>query len=399
MVCSFAACASSSNVDGAPYDGSKQDRITIGVSIWNTNDLMGSKTKQVIEACADALDVDVIWFEHEYNASWVRTSVNRLCAAGCDGILFFPTEYRDMKPAIKTCDREGVYLAQYYSHIVPEDEPEIYFQSLHSQYYVGSVYEDEMENGYNLTYYLLNNGDRQIGVMCSEGDEITFADRKAGCQLAIDEWNTAHPDDRVYVSQTVYAKSSTESCNKAVDELLFSMRDMDGLLVGSGNGTQVVGAMGALRDHELSGEVDLVGTGFLNDMKKQLKHDGIYAQSGGNICNPLYAFLLVYQAARDDHKKEVGQPGAEIICPYIYISSPEEYEEYEKYFITSLPYSQEEIADLATYTPSEIAVAASILSVRDVKTRHSDKYIEEVRERKQNAGIDGKDNGESGGSD
>ena len=375
------------------------DRITIGVSIWNTRDLMGSKTKQVLETAADALDVDVVWYEHEYDPSLLRISVNKLISAGCDGILFFPTEYSDMKAAIKTCDREGVYLAQYYSRIVEDMEPEIYDLSLKSPYYVGAVYEDEVENGYNLTYYLLNNGDRQIGVMCSEGDEITFADRREGVRIAVDEWNTAHPDDRVYVSQTVYAKTSTESCDEAVDELLLKMRDMDGLLVGSGNGTQVVGAMGALRDHGLSGKVDLVGTGFLNDMKKQLKHDGIYAQSGGNICNPLYAFLMVYRSVSGSQKKEAGEPGSEIKCPYIYISSPEEYEEYEKYFITTLPYSDAEIVDLSTYSTDEIAVAAGILSVRDVKTRHSDKYIDEVRERKQNAGIDGKDNGKGGGSD
>ena len=66
----------------------------------------------------------------------------------------------------------------------------------------------------------------------------------------------------------------------------------------------------------------------------------------------------------------------------MYISSPEEYEEYEKYFISTLPYSDEEIVDLATYSPEDIAVAAGILSVKDVRTRHSDRYIAQMIERK-----------------
>ncbi len=370
------------------------DRITIGVSIWNTRDLLGSRTRMVIDEVAEALGVDVIYSEHEYDASMLRTSVNKLCAAGCDGILFCPNEYQNMRDAIRTCDREGVYLVQYYSRIDQLGRPDIYDQALKSDHYVGAVYEDEVVNGYNLTYYLLNKGDRQIGVMCGEGDEVTFSKRRAGAELAVGEWNAAHPDDTVHLSQTVNADSSSKSCNEAVEELLSMMHNMDGLLVGSGTGTQVVGAMGALRDHGLSGKVDLVGTGFLNDMKKQLKHDGIYAESGGNICDALYAFLLCYKAIEGSITVGEGYPVYELQCPYIYISSPEEYEEYEKYFVTTMPYSREEILDLADYDPEELKVAAQMLTVRDVKTRHSEKYINEMRERKkENAGINGKNNG------
>ncbi len=391
--------ACSDNEQAAVAERGELPHSTIGVSIWDTRDLMGSKTKRVIEATADALNVELIWFEHKHDANWVRTSVNKLCAAGCDGILFCPTEYSDMKEAIKTCDREEVYLAQYYSYIKEDAEPELYEQAINSEYYVGAVYEDEVENGYNLTRYLLENGDRKIGIMCGSGDDDTFANRKAGCELAITEWNNAYPDDTVVLSNPVLAKTSTGSCNRAVDELLYQMSDMDGLLVGSGSGAQVVGAMSALRDHGLTERVDLVGTGFLNDIKRQFKNESILAQSGGNICNPLYAFLLLYQAINGEYKRTVGEPAYEIQCSYIYISSPEEYDEYEKYFLATMPYSAEEIVDLAEYSPRDLAVAADILSVKDVKTRHSERYIEQERMKKQNAGINGKDNGKSAGSD
>ncbi len=347
-----------------------EDRITIGVSIWNTRDLLGSRTKRVIDETAKALGVDVIYSEHKYDQSMMRTSVNKLCAAGCDGILFCPNEEKNMRDAIRTCDREGVYLAQYYSTIDAMVRPHLYNLGVNSDRYVGAVYEDEIANGYNLTYYLLNDGDRQIGIMCGIGDETTFEKRRAGCEMAITEWNTAHPDDTAHLSQSVYARSSPKSCNEAVDELLLKMRDMDGLIVGSGKGTQVVGAAGALRDHKLSDQVDLVGTGFLNDMERQFKRDGIFAESGGNICDSLYAFLLLYKAIRGDMEVVSGQEPYEICCPYVYVTSPEEYREYETYYLKSMPYSSEEIVDLATYSPKELNEAADILSVRDVKTRH-----------------------------
>ena len=383
---SLFACASADADSDRIADG---DRVTIGVSIWNTDNLLGKRTKRMIDETAEALGVNVIYFEHDYDRSMLRTSVNKLCAAGCDGILFCPNENKDMKDAIKTCDREGVYLVQYYSRIDETNWPKIYEMSVDSDHYVGSVYEDEVENGYNLTYYLLNNGDRQIGIMCSENDEGNFDQRRHGCEMAIEEWNNAHPEDTAHLSQTVYATSSGKSCNKAVDELLLKMRDMDGLVVGSGSATQVVGAMGALSSHGLTSKVDLVGTGFLDDMQHQLNHNGVYAESGGNICDALYAFLLVYSAIRGDIEVSSKTPGYEICCPYIYISSSDEYTEYEDYFINNMPYSHEEIRDLAKYSPQELIVAADTLSIRDVKTRHG-RY---VKEGKKDAGFNGKDNG------
>ncbi|MCR5097512.1 MAG: hypothetical protein K6B14_01035 [Lachnospiraceae bacterium] len=346
------------------------DRVTIGVSIWNTTDLLGSRTKRIIDATADALDVDVIYCEHEYDPSMLRTSVNKLCAAGCEGILFCPGSNTDMVDAINTCDREGVYIAQYYSRIDALTWPEVYELSVESDRYVGAVYEDEVENGYNLTYYLLNNGDRQIGVMCGAGDEVTFDQRRLGADMAVAEWNIGHPEDMAHLSQTVYAKATAESCHDAVHELLEMMSHMDGLLVGSGKVTQVEAAMEALEFHKLSQHVDLVGSGFLDDMKEQLAGGGIYAQSGGNICDPLYAFLLVYKVIRGEYEMLPDTPGYELECPYIYINSADEYDEYVKYFIDSMPYDPMEIRDLEKYSVDELSVAAETLSVRDVKTRH-----------------------------
>ena len=364
---SLFACASTDKKSTETGGG---DRVTIGVSIWNTQDLLGSRTKKIIDATADALGADVIYVEHHYDKSLIRTSVNKLCAAGCEGIIFCPGDNKDMRDAIRTCDREGVYLAQYYSRIDALTWPEIYELSVRSPHYVGAVYEDEVENGYNLTYYLLNNGDRQIGVIRGEGDDVTFEQRRMGSDMAVAEWNIGHPNDRAHLSQTVYAKATVEASHEAVHELLDMMRNMDGLLVASGKGAQMEGAVKAIDYHSLEGKVDVVGSGFLSDMKEQLVNGGIYAQSGGHICDSLYAFLLVYKAVRGEFEVAADTPGYELECPYIYISSADEYDEYEKYFIDSMPYSPEEIRDLEKYTPDELSVAVGTLSVKDVRTRH-----------------------------
>ena len=355
----------------APGDIAAVDttKLKIGVSIWNTTDILGSKTKDIIEETAGVLGVELEWVEHDYDKSSVRSSVERLCEAGCDGILFYAPDEGYMRDAIRTCNSNRVYLAQYYSYIDLKSTPDIYALAMSSPYYVGAVYEDEVENGYRLAYYLLNDGDRRIGVLRSIEDELVFEKRFRGAMMAVEEWNNAHPDDQAYLFGNVTCEDSHKSCNAAVDLLLAGDPGMDGLFVG--NESLVVGAMGALRDHRLTDSVDLVGSGFLNDLKKQLKRGDICAQSGGNICDPMFAFILLYKTLRGEVEKPAYRSGYELKCSYIYISSRDEYDEYEKYFVSTMPYSDDEIRDLSVwYTPYELSEAAGILSIRDVMTRH-----------------------------
>ena len=98
----------------------------------------------------------------------------------------------------------------------------------------------------------------------------------------------------------------------------------------------------------------------------------MYAESGGHFCDPLYAFLLVYNAIRqkEGFVPEQGDFGKDIQFPYVFVSSVAEYENYEKYFVEDDPYNDEEIAELAEMSFDDLSAAATSLSIDDVMQRH-----------------------------
>ena len=79
---------------------------------------------------------------------------------------------------------------------------------------------------------------------------------------------------------------------------------------------------------------------------------------------------MVYNAVQGNYVKEAGTFGYEILFPYIYVSSPEDYSNYEQYFVNADPYTDEEIKTMAGYSFEDLNKAASELSIDDVIARH-----------------------------
>ena len=162
MVLSLAACggnsasSSSSSGNAAPADGN----IKIGVSIWSSTDVLGSKCKEIIDAAAAALGVTVQYVDQGHVSEQVTASVETLCAAGCQGIIICNSADTEMTSAIKTCNDNGVYLAQFFRIISETNSPDIYEMAKNSAYYVGAVHEDEVENGEKLVQILIDKGCR-----------------------------------------------------------------------------------------------------------------------------------------------------------------------------------------------------------------------------------------------
>ena len=133
----------------------------------------------------------------------------------------------------------------------------------------------------------------------------------------------------------------------------------------------LVGSIGALANEGLTGKIDVVSTDFLDDLGEQLESGGMFAESGGHFCDPLYAFLITYNAIKGNYVKDEGSFGYEIQFPYLYVSSSEDYENYKKYFVDDDPYTDEELVELAGYSFDDLNKAATSLSIEDVISRHS----------------------------
>ena len=377
----LAGCSGSGSSDGG--SSASGDSVKIGVSIWSSTDALGKLSVEIIKKAADILGVEVITKDQGHVSEQVTASIEELCAAGCNGIVVCNSADSEMTSAINTCNDNQVYLAQFYRMISKENSADVCAVAENSQYYVGAVHEDEVGNGEKLielltadnadAYEGIQKGARNIKLEAWTVGDATFQERWKGYQSGIDKWNEANPSDKATLSDPSYANtSSTEGAN--VTQLFYNGDNtMDALIVAGGGGDPLVGSVGQLKNMGLTGKIRVASTDFLDDLKEQLTTGGMYCESGGHFCDPLYAFLMVYNACKgvESYMPVAGDFGKEIKFPYVFVSSVKEYEDYEKYFVDDAPYTDDEMKELAEKDFDALNTAATSLSIEDVKKRHA----------------------------
>ncbi len=342
--------------------------ITIGVSIWSSTDVLGSQCKLILDAAAEALGVNVQYVDQGHVSEQVTASVDTLCAAGCQGIIICNSADSEMMSAINTCNNEGVYLAQFFRIISEEANPDIYELAKMSDYYVGAVHENEPENGEKLVNILLDKGCRDIGLIGWEQGDATWLGRWQGYQAGVEAWNEAHPDDQAVLSDPQYAGTTSEGGAKAADALMQADPNIDAIIPAGGGGEPLQGAISAIEKAGKTGEIAVVSTDFLPDLGERLGNGSMAGESGGHYCDPLFAFMMVYNAIKGNYT-DFGGTFNDVLFPYLYVASPEDYADYETYFVNQLPYTSEELVAMADQSLEELAQTAANLSIEDAAAR------------------------------
>ena len=345
-----------------------EEPIKIGVSIWSSTDVLGSKCAEILNAAADALGVEIQYVDQGHVSEQVTASVDTLCAAGCQGIIICNSADSEMMSAINTCNNEGVYLAQFFRIISEEANPDIYELAKASDYYVGAVHENEPENGEKLVNILLDKGCRNIGLIGWEQGDATWLGRWEGYQAGVEAWNEAHPDDQAKLSDPQYAGTTSEGGAKAADALMAADPELDALIPAGGGGEPLQGAISAVEKAGKTGEIAIVSTDFLPDLGERLEDGSMAGESGGHYCDPLFAFMMVYNAIKGNYT-DFGGTFNEILFPYLYVASPDDYAGYETYFVDQLPYTNDELVAMADLSLDELAETAAKLSIEDAAAR------------------------------
>ena len=360
----------SSSDDSASSDtaASSDEKIKIGVSIWSSTDVLGSQCKMIIDQAANALGVEVQYVDQGHVSEKVTASVEQLCAAGCQGIIICNSSDTEMASAIKTCNDNGVYLAQFFRIISEENSPDIYQAAKDSEYFIGAVHENEPENGEKLVNILLERGDRNIGLIGWEQGDATWLGRWEGYQNGIDKWNSEHPDDQAVLTEPQYAGTSSEGGSKAAEALMSANPDLDALIPAGGGGDPLQGAIAAVERAGKTDSIDIVSTDFLPDLGDLLENGSMAGESGGHYCDPLFAFMAVYNAVKGNYTDNAGK-FEDINFPYLYVASAEDYADYEKYFVDQLPYTDEELVEMSKLDMEGLKEKAASLSIEDAAAR------------------------------
>ena len=342
MVVGLAACGSGNGGSGDKNSkSSKSGKVKIGVSIWSSTDVLGSQCKKMLDAAAKALDVEVQYVDQGHVSEKVTASVEQLAAAGCQGIIICNSSDTEMTSAIKTCNDNKVYLAQFFRVISKEDSADIYKAAKDSAYYIGAVHEDEPANGAELVKILLDKGDRNIGLIGWEQGDATWLGRWKGYKAGVEKWNKENPDDKAKISEPQYAGTTSEGGSKAAEALMAAGKTQD---------------------------IDIVSTDFLPDLGERLQNGSMAGESGGHFCDPLIAFMMVYNAVKGNYKDFAGK-FEDVPFPYLYVSSADDYAAYEKYFVDQLPYTDDELVAMSKESLKELKATAASVSIADAESR------------------------------
>ena len=368
LACAIAASTVLAMSSVPTFAANADDGIKIGVSIWSSTDVLGSQCKKIIDQAAAALDVEVQYVDQGHVSEQVTASVDTLCAAGCQGIIICNSADSEMMSAINTCNNEGVYLAQFFRVISEEANPDIYELAKASEYYVGAVHENEPENGEKLVNILLDKGCRDIGLIGWEQGDATWLGRWEGYQAGVEKWNAEHPDDQAKLSDPQYAGTTSEGGAKAADALMAADPNLDALIPAGGGGEPLQGAISAVEKAGKTGEIKIVSTDFLPDLGERLENGSMAGESGGHYCDPLFAFMMVYNAIKGNYT-DFADTFNDVLFPYLYVASPEDYAGYEEYFVNQLPYTAEELKAMADQSLEELAQTAASLSIEDAAAR------------------------------
>ena len=355
---------------GGDKQAAKSDngKIKIGVSIWSSTDVLGSQCKRIIDAAADALNVEVQYVDQGHVSEKVTASVESLVAAGCQGIIICNSSDTEMASAIKTCNDNGVYLAQFFRVIDKNKNADIYEQAVKSPYYMGAVHENEVENGKKLVQILIDKKCRNIGLIGWEQGDATWLGRWEGYKAGVEEWNAAHPSDQVKLSDPQYAGTSSEGGAKAAEALMSADPTLDALIPAGGGGDPLQGAIAAVERAGKTQSIKIVSTDFLPDLGERLENGSIAGESGGHYCDPLYAFMMVYNAIKGNYTG-IENNFIDVQFPYLYVSSSKDYGEYDKYFVKQLPYTNDELVEMAKLPLDQLKEAAFKLSIEDAAAR------------------------------
>ena len=340
-----------------------EETLRIGVSIESTTDSFGTQCKQLLDQAAKVLGVQIQYVDQGGRPDMVADSVTLLCEEGCRGIILCNSDDSDMASAISTCEEKGVYLAQFFRTIDSEDSADIYKLAEKSDYYVGAVHEDEEQNGKELTGMLLRQGSRNIGLIGPTMGDAVFGDRWNGVKAAVDEWNAENPGDAARLTEPVYAGTTSEGGASAARSLMQSATAIDGL-ISAGGGEVLQGVTAALEGLGKTDSVAVVSAGFVSDLGDKLMDGSIAGASGGNFYNPLFAFMMVYQAVSGTYG-DLGGVFHDFRSPYLYVSSSEDYTNYIKYFVLQLPFTDDELSAMSEASYEELQASADSLLVEN----------------------------------
>lgn len=333
----------------------------IGFSYYTFSDSLGSAFKRVLEYTAKELNCEMLFLE------WPTTSIEgaveaneNLVEAGCDGII---TGF--VTPAVlDACEKANVPFIMTCGIINDESLLE---KCVASNTFVGMISEDDYKAGYDMLQGLYDDGARNIAYLANApGSSTAHDNRVRGMEKFLEE----HPDMNLVSS---FRGDGSEQAN-AARQIWTAYPEIDGIAVTGNNGAIIA----AIYADGLQDRIKFAGVDIQENTDVYLEDGTMSWVAGGQFPTMQISFTLLYNYLTGNQMiQDKAQP---LYRPFMYISSPEEYQDYVTYMEGDVPaYTGDELRALCTvFNPDAnlktIEDYNNNYSIQDLVERHKDLY-------------------------
>lgn len=294
---------------------------TIGVIFYSKTDALGSVVYALVNEAAKTWGVNVKWEIGGLDNDTQLNSVQNLISGGVDGIMIIPLADTVTQKTSEMCEKAGVYFSLCFRDIIDESIRE---QVTANPYFVGMTFEADLGAAKELIRIASEQGCSNAGIGYNSPTVPYEKQVTAGINEGLEEYGVNKIAEYT-VSDTGDANVTTSN----IENFLSAYPDMDLVVNAAGSNGIGEASVELLRNTG----VKLATRDFFTGMEEAFNDDVLAVACGGMAPDALYSFAMCYNAV-------AGTPLSDsyISCQqkYIFLTSAEECQMYEKYFGSDL---------------------------------------------------------------
>ena len=307
---------------------------TIGVQIWSTDDILGGHTKEMLDAAGDVWDINFQFDTPAYSADAQIQSIENFIAAGVDGIMSVDCDETTTVQNATLCKEAGIPYIIVYRRV---DNEENIAKLADNEYFLGEIADSDYQLGVDLTNAVLDAGYTKIAyIKTPNGNAMDARENGISDTLAA---AGIEPETVCTLSDSYEASEWTNF----VENILNVYPETECILMSCGSNGGIDAAIAKIAT---MGYGDSCTTASVDspDFAAECIADGSLLAVGGQIYNSaLYGAVILANYIQ-------GNPLSDTMIEYPQvqpiISGSEEADASQEYMIDSLPYSDEELADM-----------------------------------------------------
>jgi ribose transport system substrate-binding protein len=267
--------------------GSLADKLpedfTLAMVVVTTSGGLFQKCAQMLELAGKACGFKVIYDVGAVSPEEQITSVENVISAGADAIVFINFTTDVLPKVAQICDENKVHWAQFLRDVTDE---EILSFLKSSKYYVGRAYTDEAAVALDALASLKENGVTKAAIVGPTTGDITTDTR---AQVFKD--NAA--DYGIEVITEVRTLTDATDAAEAVNNIVASYPDCDGIFCISGSDSRGEGCIQALQSLGKAGEIKLAMVDFIDGIADQIDNGTVTCAIGGQYPNILFTTMML----------------------------------------------------------------------------------------------------------